>query len=38
MGGADLRMHCRFVVLGSTGKHYTITLADKPSCECMDFR
>ncbi len=28
----------RFVVLGSTGKHYTITLAASPACECMDFR
>ena len=28
----------RFVVLGSTGKHYTVTLAASLTCQCMDFR
>lgn len=26
-------------MVGSTGKHYTVTLKDDgPSCQCMDFR
>ena len=29
----------RFVVLGSTNKHYTITLSDaRHTCQCVDFR
>jgi hypothetical protein len=29
----------KFVVLGSTGNHYTITLTnDKQSCQCVDHR
>lgn len=31
--------HAKFVVLGSTGRHYTVTLSSgKASCECVDFR
>ncbi|GAB4817013.1 hypothetical protein N2152v2_004059 [Parachlorella kessleri] len=31
--------HAQFVVLGSTGSHYTVTLADdKQTCQCMDYR
>ena len=29
----------KFVVLGSTNKHYTITLSDeRHTCQCVDFR
>ena len=29
----------RFVVLGSTSKHYTVTLSDeRHTCQCVDFR
>ena len=29
----------KFVVLGSTNKHYTITLTDeRHTCQCVDFR
>ena len=29
----------KFVVLGSTKKHYTITLSDaRHTCQCVDFR
>lgn len=32
-------MLCRFVVLGSTKKHYLVTLSNKQhSCQCIDFR
>ena len=31
--------HAKFVVLGSTGRHYTVTLSTgKASCQCVDFR
>ncbi|KAK9833702.1 hypothetical protein WJX74_003212 [Apatococcus lobatus] len=31
--------HAKFVVLGSTGRHYTVTLSTgKGSCQCVDFR
>ncbi len=30
---------CRFVVLGSTKNHYTVTLSDdRHACQCVDFR
>ena len=29
----------KFIVLGSTKKHYTVTLSDaRPTCQCVDFR
>lgn len=29
----------RFAVIGSTGKHYVVTLSDpRQTCQCMDFR
>lgn len=35
----DALFCCRFAVIGSTGQHYTVELAnEKHTCQCMDFR